>query len=41
MKELLHFLSKPETDGDDLVLILIGCVVFASIVILVLMGTGN
>lgn len=41
MKAIIDFLNKPETDGDDLVLILIGCVVFASIVILVLMGTGN
>ena len=41
MKAIIDFLNKPETDGDDLVIILIGCVVFASIVILVLMGTGN
>ncbi len=41
MKELLHFLNKPETDGEDLTIILIGCVAFASVVILILMATGN
>lgn len=41
MKNLFNFLSKPETDGEDLTIILIGCVAFASVVILILMGTGN
>ena len=40
MKDLLDFLNKPETDGDDLVLIIIGCIVFASVAILVFMGMG-
>ena len=41
MKALIEFLNKPETDGEDLTLILIGCVAFASVTILILMGTGN
>lgn len=41
MKKIIDFLNKPETDGEDLTIILIGCVAFASVVILVLMGTGN
>ena len=41
MKAIVNFLSKEETTGEDLTIILIGCVAFASIVILVLMGTGN
>ena len=40
MKAIVDFLSKPETDGDDLTIILIGCVAFASVVILVFMGMG-
>ena len=41
MKAIIDFLNKSETDGDDLTIILIGCTVFASIVILILMATGN
>ena len=41
MKAIVNFLSKEETDGDDLTIILIGCVALASIAILILMATGN
>ena len=40
MKALIEFLNKPETDGEDLTIILIGCVGFASVVILIFMGMG-
>ena len=40
MKALIEFLNKPETDGDDLTIILIGCTGFAMVVILVFMGMG-
>ena len=40
MKNLFNFRSKPEKNGEDLTIILIGCTVFASIIILILMGTG-
>lgn len=41
MKAIIQFLNKPETDGDDLVIILIGCVAFASAVIMYLLVTGQ
>lgn len=41
MKKVLNFLNKPEADGDDLTIILIGCVAFASVVIIYLLVTGQ
>jgi hypothetical protein len=41
MKDLLNFLNKPETDSDDLAIILTGCTIFASVVIIILMAVGN
>lgn len=41
MKSIVAFLSKEETTGEDLTIILIGCVAFASAVIMYLLVTGQ
>ena len=41
MERIINFLSKEETTGEDLTIILIGCVAFASVVIMYLLVTGQ